>query len=362
MTLKELEGFDLSVLPTGWIEGYGTNIASTTSFDTGRDGVGKSLWFNTTTTTVHPCKVIPSTAALGFGFAFKTSAPLVSGSTWYPLFMLAEGPNTTWHLSLCINTAGQLALLRGNHTSTTVLAGPTAETYDLSQWTHIAAEVSIADAGGICKVYMNGSPTPVIDFAGDTRNTGAAGVIDRIHLAGNGSAGTGQPPASALRYDDFYWFTRDGSGVSAVLGDCTVRTLQPDGNGATSAWAGSDGNSVDNYALVDDAQVTTDYVSSSTPGQRDLYSLANPSGTLGAIKAVQTSVYASKSDAGTAPGPLLAVYRDAAGNVVTDQAASVAQLGTGWAWFNSPPRSTAPDGTSWDTADLNALQAGVEVG
>lgn len=71
--------------------------------------------------------------------------------------------------------------------------------------------------------------------------------------------------------------------------------LFPNGNGDLSQWAGSDGNSTDNYLLVDEVPPnTTDYVESNTSGQIDEYELtATPAG-MGAtdtINVVQVGIY-----------------------------------------------------------------------
>lgn len=60
-------------------------------------------------------------------------------------------------------------------------------------------------------------------------------------------------------------------------GPGSIGYLRPNGNGASSQWAGSDGNSTDNYLLLDETPPNgvTDYIQSNTSGQIDDWTLTD---------------------------------------------------------------------------------------
>ena len=95
-------------------------------------------------------------------------------------------------------------------------------------------------------------------------------------------------------FDDVYLMAGTGD---EFLGDCTVATLLPTGNGFVNQFVGSDGNSTDNYLLVDEQPPSsTDYVGSATTGQQDLYTLTNLTGS-GTVLAVAPTIYAVRARA-----------------------------------------------------------------
>ena len=94
----------------------------------------------------------------------------------------------------------------------------------------------------------------------------------------------------------------DGSGSSNndLMGDTRGEWCPPTDNGAYSEWDGSDGDSVDNYALVNDPTPNDDtgYLSAQTVGVKDLHTFQAPH-TTGAIRCVQHIVAARKTDTAT---------------------------------------------------------------
>jgi hypothetical protein len=165
------------------------------------------------------------------------------------------------------------------------------------------------------------------------------------------------PTLNDNRIDDLY--VCDGTGSAPYndfLGERVVKAKRLVGNGAASQWTGSDGNSTDNYLLLDEDPLnTTDYVASSTAGQQDLYALSAATGLL-SVDAVQVAAYTSKSDSGARSWkPLI---RNTAGTV--DTGAAVA-LSTTWTLQQGAVRQTDPAGAAWTTTTVNGIQAGAEV-
>lgn len=74
-----------------------------------------------------------------------------------------------------------------------------------------------------------------------------------------------------------------------------IDTLRPNGNGYLNEWLGSDGNSIDNYAMVNETPPSTlEYVESSVDGQRDMYKFPNIGVGLKPL-AMQSTSYAQKN-------------------------------------------------------------------
>lgn len=349
MTLLDLQGFDNDRLPNGFaVETAGPTV----SFVAGRTG-GRA------------CQVLDNGATGPFAnlvwdfltnggtertcaFGIKFIAPTVPvGST---VFELRESSGSK-HLLVKWDAVQKLALY--DAAGTTLLATSTVAV-DLMQWQHFGVHLKVADAGGLCEIFLNGSL--ILSYAGDTKG-GGTNFTQIKWTHGNNGGG------AALVVDDCYLLDPSGAApYNAYLGDCKIQTLLPTGNGAASDWVGSDGNSVDNYQLVDDNGVTTDYVTTTAAGTRDLYDLTDAIATdVGAILAVQTEFYVSKSDSGDPAGQLYAARRSALGTLDKRLAASVPQISTAWQWVQTTPATTDPDGNTWNAARVNGLQVGPEL-
>jgi len=294
---------------------------------------------------------LPPSVKKVVGFAYWVdNMSLWTDGVSYPISFYSNGVQ---HITITFNAIGNILVRLGSNGGT-VLATST-QTSTTAAWHYLEVAVTIHDTTGTVVVRMDG--VGWINFTGDTRNGGTVTTIDQLNI-GYRNAGAGYSSA----HDDFYVLNETdatattGRADNTFLGDVKVEMVQPNADGATSQWVGSDGNSVQNYLLVDENPVnTTDYVGSATDGDRDLWGLPDiPASTL-TVYAILPSVYASKSDAGAAS--LKIIYRDNAGTVA---AGSSQALTTGWAWYLGGVLPTKPSGGAWTVADINALQLGVE--
>lgn len=359
-TFAELEGFDHQIKDYYWYDGFnGEGTTASIGFTTGRDAAGKSVFINDSSSMrVVTHSLLSPLSEMAFGFArIGTSS---STSSWRPLQLdgsvVANGNayNASVHLHLVApnGTNSVLELYRG-----ATLLATTASAYNFQVWNHFGVEVKIDDTAGYFRLYLNGAETPVIDFTGDTRNGGADALVRALRF------GQGIGPMFQ-RTDDFYLMNAVG-GAPTVQGDVKILTSRPVGNGAANQWVGNDGNSTDNYLLVDDDSTTTDYVQSPTAGNKDLYAMADlpapPAGSALEVLAVQVSAYAAKTDAGTAKD-LIGVFRSAGGTEVEGLIAPSASITASHQLFRGPIRTTDADGNPWTKATFDATQAGVKVG
>jgi len=222
-------------------------------------------------------------------------------------------------------------------------------------WYYVELKVTISDTGSY-ELRVDGS-TVTSSGAADTRN-GANASADRIQVGNSAGGALG----SGLRIDDLYvcdGTTGAGSNpCNDFLGDCRVQSRLPDGNGNSSQFDGSDGNSTDNYLLVDDADTAVDgdttYVQSPDVGDKDTYTFQNLTPTSGAVFGVQALPYARKTDAGARS--ICSVAR--LSGTETDSANKA--LSTSYRYYPDI-RETKPGGGDWSISDVNSAEFGQKV-
>jgi hypothetical protein len=249
-------------------------------------------------------------------------------------------------------STGVISVFRGGTGGTalgtaTIASGPALLA---STWTYWEVKVVLSDTVGEVHVRLNG--IAVLDLTGlDTKNAGTKTVIDAIGYP----CGTSQ---TTTWVDDLYVVTGTGS-PNDFLGDSVVATVYPSGNGDYSQLVGSDGNSVDNYALVNEAgaAVTSSYVESATVGQRDFYQMADPSPG-GVILGVQVTALAENPDAGAGRSVAVGVRQGSSEAMTSNQALTGGSYVPARGVFVVDPAT----GVAWTQSGVNSAQAGLQVG
>ena len=256
------------------------------------------------------------------------------------------------NISAIYNSANTFTMNVIRESSTTL---GTAICIPFNQWFYFEAKVKIHDNFGSVEVRVDG--TTVFNQANiDTRNAGLgyAQAFNMHTIVAN------SPADYRFTIDDVYVLTNAGSGpFNDFLGDVSIDYVQPTAND-TVAWTPSAGA---NWDAVADTQatgvpVTTDYVSSSTDDQSDLYVLADsayatPNNVIGAA----TYVYADKSDSGSRT---VAITNELSGTTVQSSDLTLRYSGNGGPQYCRFPRELAPDGAAWTTAKANAMKVGVK--
>lgn len=276
---------------------------------------------------------ITPSATVITGYATKSSSQL----------NLLGDSGATQHLTVTIFPT-TIEVRRG--TSSGTLLASAVHGYVATDWVYVEVKATIADAGGIVQVRMNGNTTPVINFTGDTRNGGTSTNIDVVRLGGQSQG------------DFADWYICNGLGSAPTndfLGDVRVHSLRPNGNGTYSQYVGSDGNSTDNYLLTDESPYnTTDYVGNSTVGQKDSYTLDNLPAGVTAVYGIQEVAIVAKSDAGAASiKQLLRVGG-------TDYTTSSFVLSTSYQEMLNIRELNPNTGVAWTPAGVDGIEAGVE--
>jgi hypothetical protein len=255
---------------------------------------------------------------------------------------------TTVHIAVYRNTSGYIEIRRNGVGGTLLATGTTI--IPLSSWFYMEASATISDTVGEVHVRLNGSGTDEVSYTGDTKNGGTATTIDKILVAT-------VVGGANVWFTDIYVLNDTGSAPNnAFLGDVTVRTLSPNGNGNSSQLLGSDGNSTDNYLLVDEKPFSSaDYVGSATTGQKDTYALTDLPATVTSVYGVQVNASMHKSDAGA--GQARAVIRTGS----TDYGGATHALSTGAITYHEFYEQNPNTTSAWTPSDVNGLEAGMEV-
>ncbi|MET0787495.1 MAG: hypothetical protein ABWY25_12415 [Paenisporosarcina sp.] len=300
---------------------------------TGRNGSGWTIQ-GAFATSYHDFTIptAEQTDTLTFGFAFTTASTAIM-----PVFDLLSDNGITIHMRCYVQNNGPQFQLGGG----TVIFNP-SYLFAINTWYYVDFSVKLHDTAGTAAVRVNGieigSATGL-----DTKNAGTKTVFDTVRAKGMGS--------TLCVIDDLY-ITND----NIMLGDIRVETLYPNGDGAVNQWVGSDSDSLQNYLLVNEvgAPVLTSFVESSTAGAQDLYTLGDLAAGSGTVRAVCPAAHTIKTDAGARQLKLL--VRGSSINASPIRDLGTQPVNRHWGTTINPET-----GLAWTRAEVNALQAGVEV-
>lgn len=258
-----------------------------------------------------------------------------------PVIQLKSDNGATLHVYLQTTTDRRLQVRRGDGT---LLAETAAAIWALSTWFYVELKATLHDSTG--SIYVQKDGVQILSATGiDTKNGGTKTVFDSFRISGY-----------RVSMDDIYACNAAGSVHNTFLGDCSVQTLLPSGDGNYSQWVGSDGNSVNNSLLVDEPTLnTTDYVESGTSGNKDSYAFADLSGTPSAVLGVATRMYAAKSDSGTQ------LARQIVRLSGTDYAeAADTALSTGYKSYGRLMELNPATSAAWSVSEVNGAEFGIE--
>jgi hypothetical protein len=207
-------------------------------------------------------------------------------------------------------------------------------------WHYVTGKIVFSDTVGTVEVWVDDVKVLAISAADTTAL--ASGILpDLPQWAYQG----------ATYYLDEPWFA---SGADTIA-PCHTRidALAPNGNGSYSQFTGSDANSTDNYALVDELPFSdTDYVESGTAGEIDTYQYPDLPYTNGSVKGVQQSVRAKNSDAGARS--LQFVCRIGG----TDYLGGTVALASSWSIYTCVWEKNPATNAAWTVAEVNAAEFG----
>lgn len=219
----------------------------------------------------------------------------------------------------------------------------------IGSWKYLEVKLVVHNSAGTIEVRSDG----VSVFSASGLDTQHAGT-DLISAVLPFQLGTGVGAGMQHDLDDIYICDGSGGVNNDFLGPVAVEALAPTADGVAS-WVGSDGNSVNNYDLIDYPHSTADYVKSATVDADDRYVVANP--TAGSdVKGVIVEAHAYKD--GIGPPKELALLAHSGG---TTSAGSDVALGTTATlhkrYLDQNPVAAAP----WTYASLRDAEFGIRV-
>lgn len=278
MALLFIEGFDDGLLASKW------TATSNVSITTGGRTLNRALLQDNSDSSMRKTVAIADyNATFVVGFAFMLGSSY--NATTIAAFM--SDAAVTFHVLMGVDTNNAIVMRKGDGT---VLVTSANNVLTPGVFAYVELLVTLSDTVGVVTVKVDG--IQVGTFNGDTKNGGTNTLLESFgFFASSGPSGT------FFYVDDFYLCNAAGAVNNTFRGDSSVLTRFPDGNGNYSQGVGSDGNSVDNYLLVDEQPPnTTDYVAFAATGDKDSYTFQDvPAGT---VFGVQQAMYAAKSDAG----------------------------------------------------------------
>jgi len=334
MAIVYIEGFDL-VGSTDDIEFKGAQNAEGNYLPTGGINGGGALQLDTDDNVVLAI-ARPAITYTTISFWFKTislssAAFFVSTYDDLTVFSTVEADK---HMSLLYNTEGKITLYGD---SQVFIAQSVASVLVANTWHHIEI-LTHRSSSGNTEVFVDG--ISVMDEAGD------------FHEGNLASSVVFNGVATGHNYDDIV-IQEDGASQPAALGFHEIEALLPDGAGTNSAWTGTFADVDDPLTASSDGDST--YISESVLNDKHDFTLDDLSGSPTTIHAIQQVIEARKDDAG-----IRSVTPFIISNAVTGNGTEV-DLFQPYV-VQTDIFELDPDGAvAWDTASVNALQAGVEI-
>lgn len=315
---------------------YSVQTSRLTFQQTGRFSDSKSLSSSSTVQRGDFYYPLPTNlTSIAVGISMNTNSLVDASSSIYLCqgfaFIDTSGADTN-NIRVFIDGSGRVVVQRG--TSTTL--GTSAVVATAGSWVHMGVELVKHASAGTVTVYIDG--VSVLALTG--QNT-SANAITRVGIC--------IPYNAVCNIDDFYVCDS-----ASWLGEARVTPLVPNADTAQKDFTPSTGST--NYTCVDESPPsTTDYVSSSTVGAKDLYDLTDMSFTPLNILGVKLTTYAAKDDITTRTIRNTLKSGSTSANGVTKALSSTPRFFDD-IWTTDPNTSAA-----WTKSGVDALQAGMEV-
>ena len=321
-----------------------SNVAVTTSSTKAQSGTYSFRFQNDYTASLVLATTYTQLRVVFFALHFGT------GSTDDPSLVAFAGSGT---IAIDLRWDGDASTFVLYRNTTQIASALSAEFAAEDAWHHVALDVKLDNSAGWVYLYVDG--IALIEFDGDT--IGTVSALDTLRF---GSGRTNESWDNYLYIDDIYLDSTTSESAPAAPPDYRFIPVLPDGNGYISQWVGNDGNSTDNYLLVDETPPDNDtsYVESAGSGEIDSYTMTNPTIPVGwEISAVIAMAVAKKLNAGGSLNLKLNT-RTTVSAVNHSASSSPIVLGTAYA-LTWDRRALRPDGGVWNQATVDVLEIGV---
>lgn len=276
MAIIRIEGFDHYNAATAANK---LTLGSNATIDTsgGRQGAGTgALAFTASVVGTSYIAFGGNYSEIWLGFAFQVG----SNASIETRLLGVLSNDGSQQVMIHVNNTNQLYITRGLST----IIGVGSAVLPSSGWAFIEMYLKVANSGGRCDVYING--TLDITYTGDTQNSASVASVNRCGFR------YGRNYDSKI--DDFYVLDALTAPHQTRLGDCRVDTLYTTANGDVNSWTPSVGS---NYQNTDERPPDGDttYNETDTPGAKDLFDMTDLAQDTDVL-AVQVSAYTRKTD------------------------------------------------------------------
>jgi len=343
MSLLWIDGFE-KYGPTGasaspsyvFHQKYNSN-ADEQHFDILSGSTGKGLKLGSSFTTPY----LTTDPTIIIGFAFKT--PGVDSDGWDVIFGLKDayldsGSNNFANASIIINSNGLTTNEISFLVETDVKATSNNVDIQLDTWYYLEAKIYKHSTNGTANIKIDGEE--VVSFSGDTYS----GSFDHYGMVYFTSE-------NDRTFDDLYICDGSGSKNNDFLGTCNVKCLSPSSD-ASGNWTPSTGN--DLYAVINEDELNSDYISSNTSNEQTLVELDNF--TESNIKGIGITIDSKVT--GNINKYTNLITQNGTGNI---QEHSAVSPGLDMLMSSIRIMEENSDGDDWDSSTINSLRIGVEV-
>jgi hypothetical protein len=357
MALLYSDGFDLQDAPLRWVVSgtlgditYGT----ATRFSSGKAVTLSEL--SSTATSLTILRAFPASTSMYAGAAIQVGLETGNGSDYTAnLFGIYTNNGTNGQLYIRRLSNNAIVAYRGDPASGslgapsgTQIASTSAGVLD-GNWHYIEVFAIIHASTGQLTVKVDG--TTVINFTGNTLNTGVVTTIDALRFRTGRYVST---PNAVISIDDLYICDATGAVNNTFLGDVRVQSLVPNAAGTYTQLAPT--GVANNYANVNEIPYNNaTYNSSATVGQRDTYALSDLAASTSTVLGMQSVAHMQKSDAGIANGKIALL---SGGGLYYDTTQSLSTSATTYTQMRQTDPATA---AAWTVSAANGLEAGMEV-
>jgi hypothetical protein len=328
---------DMAVAGAIWSTVNGGNIWTGTPQT--RFGVGVSKDISNNGADVLVTNTFGNDTTIYVNFAFNHQNAL-TGTTGVEMgFALRDTTNKQVGIYWLNN--GNVIVTSGAFNGT--ILGTWTGAYAAAQWNHYQIKVVINNTTGSVEIRKNGNTSDDFSVTSiNTRNGSTNNYANNVSFYGNNGA---------LYLDDFYVFNDQGAQPNTWQGDVRAVQLMPNSDNSVT-WTKSTGAS--NNACVNELQENgdTNYVSTNTVSNVDLYGTAGLSTTPNAIINVVLKSMVRMDDA----GPHTYKNRLSSGGTTSDGSNLSLTSTYQWNWTNylTDPHTSA----AWTASGVNAALIG----
>jgi hypothetical protein len=306
-----------AVITPGRIAGYAVGQTTTTA----------AISFTTPNLTTDPTMTV-GTAFWINGTQYNAGITLYDNATaGVSVYVYPTAPNST------------IVVKVGN----TTVATYTDFLIALNTWYYLELKVFCHSSSGTIEVRLDGVTLGTL--AGINTQTGVDAYYNRVTLGFYATAA----------FDDFYVCDGSGSSLNDFQGVCKVLGLFPNADTSTIQWTPSTGTT--HYNLVDEnpANGATDYVSTSTQANTDLYTYPSLVGT-GTILGLQvnTTVALPSGTSAIIESPIYS-------NDVLELGPDTTITSTSYADVRHISTTDPNTGSAWTVTNLAAAKIGIRM-